>query len=383
LTGLMGMPRRVYTYLPGMNWEWTNMLSTLGAFIIGAGVVVFLVDLGRNFRFTVEEDAGNVYGGGTLEWLPTGLYSTRSIPVVRSRSPLWDNPQLGKEVEEGRHFLPYSATGLRETLITSPVRAEPQYLQVMMGPSVWPLLGAVFTAGFFLLLTVQAYFPAFACLPLAILSILRWLWDTDRPVPQKTVDVGAGIMLPTYVTGPSAHGWWATICVLIVAAMIFVMAIFGYLFVYGIHPQYWTVPTERWWALPITAAYGVAAILVFVGRRLIVREGSSNWSPTAAILFACALILGAFVTDVVTWQAQAIDPQLSAQGAFSQAILALQGQLVAVTVLMGFYLAARTASGLVTRPRNTTFDVCSLFLLYTSAEGAATALLLRFFPVGG
>src|SRR3546814_3269849 len=95
-----------------------------------------LVDLARNFRFTVDDDAGNTYGGGTLEWLPTGLYSTRSIPVVRSRSPLWDNPELAREVEEGRHFLPNYATGLRETLITSPVRAEPQYLQIMMGLSV-------------------------------------------------------------------------------------------------------------------------------------------------------------------------------------------------------------------------------------------------------
>ena len=64
-------------------------------------------------------------------------------------------------------------------------------------------------------------------------------------------------------------------------------------------------------------------------------------------------------------------------------MLALQGQLVAVVVLMAGYLAARTARGLVTRPRNTTFDVVSLFLLYTAAQGAATALLLRFFPASG
>src|SRR3546814_16524940 len=115
----------------------------------------------------------------------------------------------------------------------------------MMGPSVWPLLGAVFTAGFFLLLTVQAYALAVACLPLATFSILRWLWDTDRPVPQKEVDVGAGIMLPTYVTGPSSHGWWAIICVLVVAGMIFLMAVFGYLFLFGINPGYWVVPTQR------------------------------------------------------------------------------------------------------------------------------------------
>jgi cytochrome c oxidase subunit I+III len=380
LTGLMGMPRRVYTYLPGMQLEWTNLISTVGAFTLGTGVLLFLVDLARNFRFTVEDDAGNVYHGGTLEWLPTGLYSTRSIPVVRSRSPLWDDPGICKDVEEGRYLLPRSATGLRETLITSPLRAEPQYLQIMAGPSVWPLLGAVFTAGFFLLLTVQAYAAAVACLPLAIFSILRWLWETDRPVPEKQVEVGAGIMLPTYVTGRSSHGWWAIVCVLVVAFMIFVMAVFGFLFLYGIHPTYWQVPDDRWWALPIAGAYAAGAALALYGRHLLAREGSTNWSPTAAILFAGAVIVCAWAADWFSWQAQGFSPELTAQGAMSHAMLALQGQLIAVVILMAGFLAARTSRGLVTKPRNTTFDVVNLFLLYAAAQGAATAMLLRFFP---
>ena len=381
LTGLMGMPRRVYTYLPGMNWEWTNLLSTLGAFVLAAGVLLFLVDLARNFRFTTEDDAGNIYGGGTLEWLPTGLYSTRSIPVVTSRYPLWDQPRLADEVEQGRYFLPGSATGLRETLITSPLRAEPQYLQIMMGPSVWPFLAAVFTAGFFLLLTVQAYALSVACLPLAAFSVLRWLWDTDRQVPMKEVDVGAGIMLPTYRTGPSAHGWWAIVCVLVVCLMIFLMAVFGYLFLYGIHPSFWVVPTERWWAAPIAGLYGASALLVLYGWRLIAREGSTVWSPTAAILFAGGFLLAAMVADWFSWSAQGIDPELTSQGALSHAMLSLQIQLVAIAVIMVLYLAARTARGLVTRPRNVTFDVIALFLLYSAAQGAAIALLIRLFPV--
>src|SRR3546814_8902248 len=110
--------------------------------------------LALNFLFHVNNDAGNVYGGETLEWLPTRLYSTRSIPVVKSRDPLWDDPDIGRDVEQGRYFLPGAPTCHRETLITSPIRSEPQYLQIMPGPSVWPLLAAIFTAGFFLLLTV-------------------------------------------------------------------------------------------------------------------------------------------------------------------------------------------------------------------------------------
>jgi cytochrome c oxidase subunit I+III len=383
LTGLMGMPRRVYTYLPGMNWQWTNLISTAGAAVLAAGVILFLIDLARNFRFTIENDVGNVYGGGTLEWLPTGLYSTRSIPVVRSRTPLWDDPSISQDVAAGRYFLPNSATGLRETLITSPIRAEPQYLQIMMGPSVWPLAAAAFTAGFFLLLTVQAYVPAIICLPLATFSILRWLWDTDRPVELAEVDVGAGIMLPTYRTGRSSHGWWATICVLVVAAMVFLMAVFGYLFVYGIHPSFWSPPTERWWAAPVAGAYGAAAALVLYGRRLLIREGSSNWSPTSALLFAALFAGAGLAADWWSWHAQGFNPQYTAQGAFSQAFLALQGFLVVIVILMAAYLAARTSRNLISRPANVTFDVVCLFTWYTAAQGAATAILLRCFPLSG
>src|SRR5919112_630623 len=82
ITGLIGMPRRVYTYPVGMGWDALNMVSTIGAFMIAAGVAIFLVDLARNFRFASEENAGNVWNAGTLEWLPNGNYATRSIRSV-------------------------------------------------------------------------------------------------------------------------------------------------------------------------------------------------------------------------------------------------------------------------------------------------------------
>jgi cytochrome c oxidase subunit I+III len=53
---------------------------------------------------------------------------------------------------------------------------------------------------------------------------------------------------------------------------------------------------------------------------------------------------------------------------------------MAVSVLMALYLAARTARRLLSRPASTNFDVVTLFLLYTCAQGTAVALLLRFVP---
>ena len=97
ITGLIGMPRRVYTYPVGLGWDALNLVSTLGAFMIAAGVAVFLFDLARNFRIASEDNAGNVWNAGTLEWLPNGTYAARSIPYVVSDQPLWDQrPRQGR-----------------------------------------------------------------------------------------------------------------------------------------------------------------------------------------------------------------------------------------------------------------------------------------------
>src|SRR3546814_11250380 len=104
------------------------------------------------------------------------------------RSDVCSSDLLSRDVEQGRYFLPNSATGHRETIITSPLRAEPEYLQIMPGPSVWPLFAAIFTAGFFVLMTIQAYGISLACGVLAIPCVLRWLWETDRPVTTDSAD---------------------------------------------------------------------------------------------------------------------------------------------------------------------------------------------------
>ena len=71
-----------------------------------------------------EDNAGNIWNAGTLEWLPNGNYSNRSVPIVTSREPLWDQPGLAENVDAGRYYLPNAPTGGRETIVTSPVTAD-------------------------------------------------------------------------------------------------------------------------------------------------------------------------------------------------------------------------------------------------------------------
>ncbi len=380
LTGLMGMPRRVYTYLPGREWDTLNLISTVGAFMLAAGVLLFVIDLARKFRFASEGNAGNVYGGGTLEWLPTGLYSTRSIPVVTSREPLWDQPNLAKDVEEGRYFLPGAPTGRRETIVTSPIRAEPQYIQIMPGPSVWPFLAAVFTAGFFILMTVQAYAVSFTCGVLAVLCVLRWLWDTDRLVHEETIDVGAGIHLPTYYTGPGSHGWWAMMVLLVVIAMIFIMAMFSFVYLFGVQPAFWVAPAGLGWLAVILPAYAAAAGLALFARYMLARAGTELWTP--GVLFVCAVtaLVAGIGVDMWSWMESGLRPDASGQGATVYALLSLEAVLTGIAVLMAAYISARNARGLIVRPRNNSLDLCVLFTVYAAGQGAVTAVLARLFP---
>ena len=78
-------------------------------------------------------------------------------------------PRRGRR---GRALLParHAPTGGRETIVTSPIEATPQYLLRLPGPGWTPLLAAVFTAGFFLLLTVKLVTLALICGVLAIVA---------------------------------------------------------------------------------------------------------------------------------------------------------------------------------------------------------------------
>jgi cytochrome c oxidase subunit 1 len=99
ILGIDGMPRRIYTYPAGMGWELWNMVSTIGAFTIAAGMIFFFYNIAASFRFGAL--AGNdPWDGRTLEWSipsPPPHYNFAQIPTVRTRDQFWawKYPQVG------------------------------------------------------------------------------------------------------------------------------------------------------------------------------------------------------------------------------------------------------------------------------------------------
>jgi cytochrome c oxidase subunit I len=131
--GLLGMPRRIFTYYDELNLASLNLLSTAGVFVQSVGVLLLLV----NVVYSLKRGAPagrNPWKASTLEWAtesPPAVINFNSTPTVHSRDPLWVEPQA---IEE-------AATGPREPHIHMPPN------------SYWPLFtgfGAVLTFALFL-----------------------------------------------------------------------------------------------------------------------------------------------------------------------------------------------------------------------------------------
>jgi len=92
IPGMLGMPRRIYTYEPGRGWDIWNLIVTIGVVFQAAGILVFAANL--VWSYLRGRTAGNdPWDAWTLEWStgsPPPEYNYAVIPTVRSRRPLWD-----------------------------------------------------------------------------------------------------------------------------------------------------------------------------------------------------------------------------------------------------------------------------------------------------
>jgi cytochrome c oxidase subunit 1 len=92
IPGLLGMPRRIYTYEPGRGWDTLNLIVTIGVFFQATAILVFVANLLWSY-FRGEPAGSDPWDAWTLEWStpsPPPAYNFPVLPVVKSRRPLWD-----------------------------------------------------------------------------------------------------------------------------------------------------------------------------------------------------------------------------------------------------------------------------------------------------
>ena len=138
-TGMNGMPRRIYAYYGGMGWDFWNLVSTVGAFILAAGFVIFIYNMARSWR-KGELAGADPWDGRTLEWSipsPPPEYNFVEVPHVQDRDDWWEEKQRRRE----RREVPVVAGGSDQ---------EDAHDIHLPQPSYWPFFVSlgIFIAGF-------------------------------------------------------------------------------------------------------------------------------------------------------------------------------------------------------------------------------------------
>jgi cytochrome c oxidase subunit 1 len=182
--GLQGMPRRVYTYLPGMNWGNLNLVATAGGIILSLGVLVFIFNVYKSRRRGALA-GDNPWDADTLEWAvssPPPSYNFFRLPVVQGREALWARTEDAPVVVGLRSDCP-------EILVTQTLDAEPDHKLVLPEPTIWPLPTALAATITF----ICSIFTPWALpggMALAAIALIGWGWPKreDEECEQPDVD---------------------------------------------------------------------------------------------------------------------------------------------------------------------------------------------------
>lgn len=182
ISGILGMPRRVYTYQGGRGLETPNLLSTIGAYLIAASVALFIWNFFATFR--LGKDAGpDPWGGNTLEWAtrsPPEAYNFAAIPEVRSPDPLWDNRSVYDNRDPTEKELDTPRDAYRETFGTTVLDAAPETIIRMPIESVWPLALAGALCFLFVGVLINQLLLSGVGVLLALVAVGGWLWPNEE-----------------------------------------------------------------------------------------------------------------------------------------------------------------------------------------------------------
>jgi len=237
IMGFLGLPRRVYTYPRDLELGGYNLVSTVGALLLGLGVLVFLVDWVCSYW--KRDPAGeNPWNADSLEWSissPPPVYSFFAIPEVASRHPNWDANgahSLSDPWAELREQLRGEPHHWRGTLVTDATDARPQAIQQLPGPTYVPFFAAVGTAVSAVGVLFQIYIVAIVGVIAVLSSTIQWATTRRRDLEQLDQwDLSQGGGLPVHNTGSRSTVWWGMISLVVIYASAFGALFYSYFYV--------------------------------------------------------------------------------------------------------------------------------------------------------
>jgi len=382
-TGLMGMPRRIYTYDGSSGWEWLNFVSSMGSFLMAIGLALFTLDI--VMQITMGKRAPrNPWGAKTLEWataMPPPTYNFASLPAVTSRTPLADTRSMPSDLARGQGYLGFVRDDRLETLGVEITSGRLEQLVRLPNSTFIPLYTALATGVFFVAVLLKFYLVAAAGFVATIVMLLTWTRGWGDRADRGLVAAGLGEKVPPHTEMSAAPSNWAMTLALFANATAYSSLAFGMLFLWVVAPN---------WPPPLLIEPGFPASLLVVVGLVAAWAGASRGITPAALAQAQQreLWLGVAGTGHVAVLAGFLilmtavpDPSRHAYLAATFVLLGYVTLHAGLGVMFAGYGIARSRSGYVSTLRALDLRIGAQWHRYTAITSLITLLLIHGLPM--
>jgi cytochrome c oxidase subunit I+III len=378
LTGLMGMPRRISSYPSNFGWDWLNLLSSVGGFILTMGFALVFADLVLQLRFG-RWMGRDPWKASTLEWAtptPPPSYNFASLPLIDRRADQLAPAALGPDLASGKGYLGFARENRQETLGVDIMTGKVDQVIVLPQLSFMPLLTGLGTFGFFLSLLFKVYWATPVFLAIVVCLFLIWPSAIGSKRDRGAIDIGNGEAVPENEEVGSNVTWLASAVALAADGTIFASLLFGALFLVVVAPGWTELPTLSFAAAPAALAVALSATGAALARQAL--AGKANLARTGMLqvlgALSQALALAALATTIVLLA----DPTGHARNAVVFAILVFAIVHTGVAGLVSGHGRWRLAQGYVSARRDTDLRLAVLWNDFASV----TTLLGMLMCVG-
>jgi cytochrome c oxidase subunit I+III len=217
----------------------------------------------------------------------------------------------------------------------------------------------------------------------ALVTILIWLWTGTAFIPEKeTKDVGLGLTLPLYASGPASVGWWAMLITMLGDMTAFIALVFGYFFYWTVNedfpPEAYSGPGVLWPVVSGALLLGAWGLTVFTKRW---NQANQAIRFYAGLLVAVVLALAGTAALLAGPWLTGLDPKAHVYPATVWVLVLWTAVHVVVGVIMQLYCVARRLAGRMTAHHDIDITNVALYWQFRAITSAITIAVIAGFPL--